>query len=191
MNQFSYQNVEALSAAMRDGFSPKWLFFWGHTPAKDGSVSKSCFSQWWDGHPFPIGDDLYRTAEHYMMAEKARLFRDDAILKKILDARTPAEAKKLGRKVQGFNEAQWLERRWDIVVRGNLAKFGAHVELREFLINTGSRVLVEASPYDQIWGIGMVATDDRAENPERWKGLHLLGFALMEVRAILLNNRLA
>ena len=69
---------------MASGFAPKWCFFWGHTPAKDGSVSKSCFSQWWEGHPFECDGVTYRTAEHFMMAGKARLFMDDETLAKIL-----------------------------------------------------------------------------------------------------------
>jgi len=63
-----------------------------------------------------------------------------------------------------------------------MAKFSQHADLKEFLLNTGDRVIVEASPYDRIWGIGMATTDANAENPARWKGLNLLGFALMEVR---------
>jgi ribA/ribD-fused uncharacterized protein len=64
----------------------------------------------------------------------------------------------------------------------HLAKFGQHPDLREFLMATGSRVLVEASPRDKIWGIGLAADDERAASPERWPGQNLLGFALMEVR---------
>ena len=173
---------EELSLALSRGWAPKWLFFWGHTPARDGSISKSCFSQW-EGHPFTIDGVGYRTAEHYMMACKARLFDDQAILAKIVAARTPGEAKKLGRSVEGFEEGVWLRQRWDIVVAGNVAKFGQHPTLRAFLLETGERVLVEASPADRIWGIGMAAGDPDAENPSAWPGLNLLGFALMEARA--------
>jgi len=70
----------------------------------------------------------------------------------------------------------------DLIVAGNMAKFGQHPDLREFLLGTGDRVLVEASPRDRIWGIGLAAGDERATSPDDWLGLNLLGFALMEVR---------
>ncbi|GEP43835.1 hypothetical protein BGE01nite_31260 [Brevifollis gellanilyticus] len=81
-----------LAQAIEDGLKPKWAFFWGHTPSKDGSITKSCFSQWWDGHPFESEGITYATAEHYMMAEKARLFRDKATLAEIIAAKSPAIA---------------------------------------------------------------------------------------------------
>jgi ribA/ribD-fused uncharacterized protein len=171
-----------LITAMASGFTPKWCFFWGHTPAKDGSVSKSCFSQWWDGHPFEHGGITYRTAEHFMMAGKARLFSDNETLAKILASGHPAETKKLGRLVRNFDATAWEAASWDIVVAGNLAKFSQHPGLRSFLLTTGDRILVEASPYDQVWGIGMAASDPSAGNPAQWKGQNLLGFALMTVR---------
>ena len=69
------------------------------------------------------------------------------------------------------------------MVRGNAAKFGQHAAFRAFLLDTHDRVLVEASPVDAIWGIGLAQEDARALNPVAWRGLNLLGFALMEVRA--------
>lgn len=179
-----------LVTEIRNGASPKWLFFWGHKPAPDGSVSKSCFSQWWEGHPFTVSDVAYSTAEHFMMAEKARLFGDADTLAEILDSKGSAMAKKLGRKVLNFDEERWRTARWDIVVRGNEAKFGQHTAMKNFLLQTGERVLVEASPYDSIWGIGMGANHPAIENPLEWKGLNLLGFALMEVRERLRREEL-
>ncbi len=173
---------ESLVAAMNAGFRPRWLFFWGHTPSKDGSLGKTCFSQWWAAHPFEIDGAMYQTAEHFMMAEKARLFGDEECRTKILAAASPAQAKKLGRLVKGFDESQWKAARMDIVVRGNHAKFSQHPALKEYLAGTGERIIVEASPVDRIWGIGLAGTDEHAENPRLWKGLNLLGFALMEVR---------
>ncbi len=177
-----------LILAMQKGFRPKWGFFWGHTPAKDGSITKSCFSQWWSGHAFRVEGITYPTAEHFMMAEKARLFRDDVHLSSILSAKSPSIAKKLGRQVTGFDDKIWLQHRWDIVVRANAAKFTQHTELKQFLIQTGERIIVEASPYDRIWGIGLAADHPDAERPQNWKGLNLLGFALMEVRSQLLAH---
>ncbi len=88
----------------------------------------------------------------------------------------------MGRQVKHFEEALWNAERSAIVARGNAEKFGQHPDLREFLLNTRERVLVEASPVDSIWGIGLAADSERAANPRRWNGLNLLGFALMEVR---------
>lgn len=176
---------DGLILAMQKGFQPKWAFFWGHTPAKDGSITKACFSQWWSGHAFEVDGTRYPTAEHFMMAEKARLFRDEAHLAAILAAKSPAIAKKLGRQVTGFDDQVWLQHRWNIVVRANTAKFTQHPELKQFLQQTGDRVIVEASPYDRIWGIGMSADHLDAERPQNWKGLNLLGFALMQVRELL------
>jgi ribA/ribD-fused uncharacterized protein len=119
------------------------------------------------------------------MAEKAILFGEVETRDRILEAPHPDVAKKLGRGVRNFDEEKWDRARFGLVVRGNLAKFGQNPELAEFLLNTGNRVLVEASPVDQIWGIGLAADDPRAEAPGEWKGLNLLGFALMEVRQML------
>lgn len=179
---FPIRSRETLSVATSDGYEPEWLHFWGHAASKDGSVTKTCFSQWWAGHAFTHEGVHYATAEHFMMAGKARLFQDDSALGRILAAQTPAEAKKLGRLVQKFDDTVWKAARWDIVVQGNLAKFGQHPDLSEFLLQTRDQVIVEASPFDRIWGIGMGSENPNARNPSQWKGLNLLGFALMEVR---------
>lgn len=127
----------------------------------------------------------YTSAEQWMMAEKARVFADRPILEKILLTDDPREAKKLGIKVSFFDEDVWRERSYDIVFEGNLLKFSQNRELKEYLISTGEAVLVEASPYDKIWGIGMKWGDEGIENPKNWHGQNLLGFALMEVRDLL------
>lgn len=163
------------------GEALKYLFFWGHQPSKDGSIAQSCFSQWWE-QPFEAEGTSYKTAEHWMMAKKAQLFNDDEILAKILAAKSPAVAKELGRAVKNFDQTVWEAHRYEIVLQGNLLKFGQHEPLKDFLLRTGEKVLVEASPVDPIWGIGLAKTDPNIENPHDWKGLNLLGFALMEVR---------
>jgi hypothetical protein len=117
-----------------------------------------------------------------MMAEKARLFGDEAALARVLAKDDPGAAKAAGRTVCGFDDVVWIRHRFDIVVRGNLAKFGEHPPLRDFLMATGDQILVEASPADPIWGIGLAAEDPRAQDPIRWQGLNLPGFALMTVR---------
>jgi ribA/ribD-fused uncharacterized protein len=172
---------EQLAEIITAGGQPRWLMFWGHQPQSDGSIGKGCLSQWWPG-AFTVDEVAYDTAEHWMMACKARLFGDEDALVQILAARTPAEAKKLGRLVRGFDEQTWAARRFEFVVAGNVAKFGQDPALCDFLLGTANRVLVEASPRDRIWGIGLGAANERATDPTQWRGLNLLGFALMEAR---------
>ena len=178
------QNIRdraALMAYVNQGQSVKYLFFWGHTPRQPDRLGKECLSQWYPAS-FELNGNIYLTAEHYMMAEKARLFDDKSLLANILAARNPAEAKQLGRSIREFDEHAWNQHRFDIVVAGNHAKFSQNAALGKFLRNTKERVLVEASPKDRIWGIGLAANDPNASNPNLWKGLNLLGFALMEAR---------
>ncbi len=165
----------------------KFLFFWGHQPSKDGTITKTCFSQWWLSL-FVVEGIEYKTAEHWMMAQKARLFADTTTFEKILQCKSPAEAKKLGRQVKNYVDEVWLENRFDIVKEGNFHKFNQHEDIKIFLLNTNKRIIVEASPVDAIWGIGLAPDDPMANNPLNWKGLNLLGFALMEVRDELIEK---
>ncbi|MEM6684678.1 MAG: NADAR family protein [Bacteroidota bacterium] len=159
----------------------KFLFFWGHVPAKDGKITKSCFSQWWEDE-FTVNHQVYKTAEHWMMAAKAQLFKDVATRNKILKAAHLHEAKQLGRKVKNFDPKIWNQHKFDIVVEGNYHKFSQQKHLQQFLLQTTDRILVEASPKDKIWGIGVSENDENVHNPNCWRGQNLLGFALMEVR---------
>ncbi len=161
----------------------KFLLFWGHTPS-GGAVGKECLSQWYDCL-FEIEGVRYRTAEQYMMSQKALLFGDREINERIMKAPDPKAFKQLGKKVRGFDDNMWKKERCNIVVRGNYAKFSQNEPLKEFLLGTGENILVEASPYDKIWGIGLSANNKKAENPNLWKGLNLLGCCLMEVRDML------
>lgn len=156
-----------------------YLYFWGHTE-RSQTVSKACLSQWYPA-PFEIEGRVYATAEHWMMASKARLF-DPSMIDAILAHPDPAAAKALGRKIQHFDDQVWQQQRFGLVVAGNLAKFSQHPELQAFLLATGDQVLVEAAPNDRIWGIGLAADDPNAQQPSTWQGLNLLGFALMQVR---------
>ncbi|MHB9858729.1 NADAR family protein [Streptomyces sp. YIM S03343] len=175
------ESVDALVREVRAGTRVKYLHFWGHSPRADGQVGASCLSQWWPS-PFTVDGVTYETAEHWMMVGKARLFEDPEALKQVLAAAHPSEAKKAGRLVRDFDDAVWKRERFQIVVEGSVHKFAAHADLREFLLGTGDRVLVEASPRDRVWGIGMSASNESASDPEHWRGLNLLGFALMAAR---------
>jgi len=175
------RTVDQLLRFILDGGQPKYLTFWGHEPLPTGQIGKGCLSQWWPS-AFTVDGVTYASAEHFMMAGKALLFGDAETADRIRAAPHPRAAKALGRQVRGCAEQRWAEQRFDLVVTGNLAKFGQHSELRDFLLATGGRVLVEASPLDQVWGTGLAADHDHATSPENWPGLNLLGFALMEVR---------
>lgn len=175
---------ERLSNELESGRSVDFLFFWGHTPKKPPLVDASCLSQWF-ARSFTIDSVEYPSAEHFMMAEKARLFSDLSAEERVLAAATPAEAKAIGREVSGYDDGAWSKARFASVVKGNLGKFREHADLRAYLLGTGDRVLVEASPRDQVWGIGLGAADPKAQHPRTWLGRNLLGFALMNVRELL------
>ncbi len=175
------EHLNDLVARTRRGEKVKYLRFWGHRPLPDGRIGASCLSQWWPS-PFTVDGVMYASAEHWMMAGKARLFGDEEAERRAISASSPAAAKKEGRLVRAFDGTVWERERFALVVAGSVHKFGQNAELRDFLVNTGDRVLVEASPVDRIWGIGLAADDPRAEDPAGWRGLNLLGFALMEAR---------
>lgn len=123
-----------------------------------------------------------------MMAEKARLFGDDEMLESILKAKHPKEMKAFGRAVQNFDKDIWDKECYGIVKRASLAKFSQNPKLNDYLNSTKNRILVEASPRDRIWGIGMGQSNPDAENPVKWRGRNLLGFALTEARDELLRS---
>jgi ribA/ribD-fused uncharacterized protein len=175
-------SVTAVIEKIAGDWEPELLMFWGHKAKDARGVGKHVFSQWWPA-PFEVDGARYPTAEHFMMAQKARLFGDEPMLERIRLAASPLEAKKLGRKVKGFRQEAWDEHAFAFVVRGNVAKFGQNGALKSYLLGTRDKVLVEASPMDRIWGIGMAAGDPRAGNPREWQGSNLLGFALMAARA--------
>lgn len=168
----------------------EFLFFWGHQPSKDGSIIKSCFSQWWISE-FVEDKISYYSAEQYMMAKKAVLFHDIEIQNLIIETNDPKECKKLGRKVSNFDEELWNANKYEIVKQANFLKFSQNISLKEFLMGTGQKVIVEASPYDRVWGIGLTQDNPKASNPMQWNGENLLGFVLMEVRDTLLNKKQA
>ncbi|KAK4656457.1 hypothetical protein QC762_310590 [Podospora pseudocomata] len=160
------------------------------------------FSQWYSCHFSVSVDEIYsvttkpppgdidgaqklefKTAEQFMMYLKAVQFEDLAIAKKILATSDPKAQKRLGRQIKGFNDAEWDQIKQDVVVRGNLAKFGQNERLRGVLLGTGVRELVEAASNDRIWGIGFTEKQV-VEGPvdREWWGENRLGKALMEAR---------
>ena len=157
------------------------VLFW-HPP--------SAFSQWTRS---PFTKDLveYNCAEQFMMASKARLFGDDTALSAILASNDPREQKRLGRRVRHFDHELWQSHCKNIVLQGTLAKFSQNNEMRFALLQTGDRRLAEASPHDNLWGIGLSACDPRASSPDSWCGTNLLGQALENARELLRHESTA
>jgi ribA/ribD-fused uncharacterized protein len=180
------QDLKELEEQIKQGREFSYMFFWGHREKTLGVADKSCFSQWYP-RGFRLDEVYYPTAEHYMMVEKARLF-EPSRMEMVLNAKTTKEVKLLGRSIKNFDEKIWVEKSFDIVVKGNMAKFSQHEDLKAFLFSTGSKVIVEASLYDKVWGIGMLGDDKRALHPLEWNGLNKLGFVLMLVREKMLRD---
>ncbi|MDY3766242.1 MAG: NADAR family protein [Lachnospiraceae bacterium] len=176
-------NTQMIVERYNSGETMEFIFFWGHT-ANPGKTRKACLSQWY-ACDFEVDGQKYHTTEQFMMAQKALLFGDRDTYEMIMAADNPKDYKALGRLVKNFVSEIWDKNKLEIVVRGNIAKFSQNEALREFLLETGEKVLVEASPYDGIWGVNLGMDDPKIQNPNNWKGENLLGCALMEARDIL------
>lgn len=150
-----------------------FTFFW-HGP----------FSQWHKSKFISNGVE-YFWCEQFMMASKARLFKDDITLEKIMKSTSPKEIKDLGREVKNFNQEVWDKYKFNIVMMGNFCKFNQNIGLKNLLLETGNTILVEASPYDKVWGIGLSEESLDALDMNKWMGENLLGKALTSVRDII------
>ena len=133
-------------------------------------------------------DITYYCCEQYMMAKKAKLFNDEKVYDMIMSEEYPSVQKELGKMVSNFNKVVWDKHKFDIVVNANYLKFTQDETLKELLLDTGDKTIVEASPYDTIWGIGLSCDDDRVLDESKWEGENLLGKAIMKVRKILNKN---
>ena len=142
----------------------------------------------WHWCEFEVGGIAYNCGEQYMMHRKAVLFDDSFTAGKILRSVSPREQKDLGRRVQGYDDKIWSEDRLAIMQYGLYYKFEQNPEFGKQILDTGSRILVEASPYDRIWGVGLGEENDLILDEANWKGQNLLGKALMQVRDVLRNG---
>ncbi len=147
-----------------------FTFFWG-----------GAFSQWYPS-PMEIDGVQYNCAEQYMMEQKAKLFGDEEMRQKIMTTDSPNKQKQFGKQVKGFDKDTWENVAKDIVKRANIAKFTQNPELMVAFEVSKGRELVEASPEDKIWGIGLHESDELAWNKETWQGTNWLGEAIMRVR---------
>jgi ribA/ribD-fused uncharacterized protein len=154
----------------------RFTFFW-HGP----------FSQW---HParFVVDKVIYTCAEQYMMASKARFFDDRQALRLILESTSPRAQKQTGRTVRNFDAGKWNAVAREFVYTGNKEKFTQNADLWEKLKSASGTTLVEASPYDRIWGIGLRADDPRAQRRETWQGKNWLGETLTRLRDDLIKD---
>lgn len=136
-------------------------------------------------HPvvFTYRGHQFNCVEQFMMFAKAKMFGDERAACKIMATSDPGKQKALGRQVQGYDDAIWAAKRLNIVAVGCREKFAQNPALLAGLMATKDTKIVEASPYDKVWGIGLGEHDPRALDPSKWLGLNLLGQALMEVRA--------
>jgi ribA/ribD-fused uncharacterized protein len=153
-----------------------YVFFW-----------RGIYSQWHKA-PMIIDGIEYNCCEQYMMHQKALTFGDQAIAEMVLQTQNPKDQKSLGRQIKGFDKDKWDSVCLGIVYKGNLEKFRQNPDLLAELLETDDRLLVEASPLDKIWGIGMAEDDPGVDNPANWKGLNLLGWSITLVKQQLKNS---
>jgi len=164
---------------INQSMNSEYLFFW-----QTGDIEhdpECCFSQW-QYSEFNVGHVEFTCTEQYMMVLKARIFDDEEIENKIMKTSSPKQMKSLGRKVRNFNSKVWDKLKHSVVLNGNYYKFTQNKKMRDVLLATDGKVLVEASPLDTIWGIGYGKDNPNATDPRCWRGSNLLGFALMELR---------
>jgi ribA/ribD-fused uncharacterized protein len=149
----------------------KYVFFWG-----------SEFSNWYPAF-FNYKGKRFSNSEQAFMWDKAVFFGDFEIGNEILNnGKNPRDAKQLGRQIKNFDVEEWTEVAYSVMVKVNLCKYEQNPLLLKILLSTGDKTIVEASPQDTIWGIGLHWENDDCLDKTKWKGLNLLGKALMEVR---------
>ncbi|MBR3020255.1 MAG: NADAR family protein [Clostridia bacterium] len=184
-------NIDWLIETVNTNKQLKFITFWH----EGDEYPNHYFSQWYQGKPFSVNGRSYITAEQYMMSEKALLFKDLYHYSLIMDEPSPKRCKELGRLVSGFDSTIWNSVLKEIVFHGNLGKYQSDIVLVDALLNTENAVLVEASPYDGIYGAGLTDGDLLNPNgtlkvmPEKWKNpkdgtqaTNHLGFVLMGIR---------
>ena len=163
------------------GAQPEFFFF-AASPAGTREMSlRSVLTQWYPS-AFSVQGDQYASAAHWMMVQKAKLFGDHAAATELLEMQSDDHIRQRGRQIDGFEQKHWDQHRYSIVMQGNLHKFSQHPAMRTYISGTQPLVLSEANPHDKVWGIGLEEHSPEASNPHQWRGLNLLGFALMEVR---------
>ena len=161
----------------------KHVFFWSGWPS---NWHPSIFTAEYEGKEYE-----FHNAEQYFMFVKAKTFGDDEIAERIInEGKDPKVAKALGREVKNYDDKVWNEMRYKIMVDANKAKFGQNKELADLITSEEfkGKGMVEASPLDRVWGVGLTENDPLADDEKYWLGQNLLGKALDEVRTWLLKD---
>lgn len=151
-----------------------YIFFWGYKDTNKKVLSNFHFTK------IKYKNLTFSSSEQLFMYKKAELFKDEQMKEKILKAKTPKEAKGYGRLVKNFDTKTWDENKTDIMTEVLTLKFSQNQNLKSYLLSTKGYTLVEASPYDRIWGIGFNEFD-ALKNKNKW-GQNFLGLCLMKVR---------
>lgn len=146
---------------------------------------KSCYSQWFQSEFKDKNGLKFYNAEQFMMYHKAKLFNDVDIMEKIINEKNPRILKEYGRQVSNYIEEVWVHAREEVVILGNYYKFTQNDKILKELMSSIDKELVEASPVDRIWGIGLSEHDEKCLDKSKWRGLNLLGKCLMKVREVL------
>lgn len=162
--------------SLAGGPEEKYVFFFGGTK----NLPNSYLSNWYPC-TFEINGIQYNCVEQFMMACKANIFGDTQTLERVMSSTNPSEQKRLGKQVLGFSDEVWDTWKERVVFQGCLAKFDQNLDLKSKLLSTKGKKLVEASPYDKIWGIGISEDDPKRFDESKW-GQNLLGKVLMKVR---------
>ena len=188
---FDRYTIDWLINEVKSDKKLQYICFWHEGQEYPNHV----FSQWYEGKHFNVNGRTYFTAEQYMMSEKALLFQDLYHYALIMQEKSPKVCKDLGREVQGFKPATWNASLREIIFHGNLGKFQADIELVAALLSTENAILIEASPYDGIYGAGLQESDLLNADgtlkvlPQNWvnpkngvQAQNHLGFVLMGIR---------
>jgi len=154
----------------------KYVFFFG------GICSQ------WVSSKFTIDGIEYNCAEQYMMAQKALFFKDKEQLQKIMNTDNPRDQKYYGRQVKNFDDKKWSKISRGVVFKANMAKFTQNPRMLDELISYGNREIVEASPTDKIWGIGLAVDDPKIHDKSNWQGTNWLGEVIMDVKKTIITN---
>lgn len=170
------------------GETPSYTCFLSDRCMQNADWDTNCFNENYYA-PFKVEGIVYNTVQHWLMAQKAALFYDAVSMEKIIACKTAAHAKLLGSQIKQVDEDVWLANAYALVVKGNVHKFAQHGTLKQKLINTSHSIIVAITPNDCLWGNGMNYQPNQPFNPIKWKGANLLGYALMDVRDILLAEK--